>query len=75
MHGTVSAIRSCHDPGVETGLRGPAREEGIVMADKRISPKPPVDRKTLDQNGAADVTKTSAKKLGHKKLGHKKLGH
>jgi hypothetical protein len=74
MHGTVSAIRSCHDPGVETGGGRPGRK-GIVMADKRISPKPPVDRKTSDQNGAADVTKTSAKKLGHKKLGHKKLGH
>jgi hypothetical protein len=45
------------------------------MADKRISPKPPVGQKASDQNGGEAVTKTSAKKLGHKKLGHKKLGH
>ena len=43
--------------------------------DKRISPKPPVERKSSDQDAAAGVSKTSAKKLGHKKLGHKKLGH
>jgi hypothetical protein len=45
------------------------------MTDKRINPKPPVGRTASDQDGAAGVTKTSAKKLGHKKLGHKKLGH
>ena len=59
----------------ETGPEGPGPGgKGIVMADKRISPKPPVG-KTSGQDGAEAVTKTSAKKLGHKKLGHKKLGH
>jgi hypothetical protein len=49
--------------------------KGIVMADKRISPKPPVGQKTSDQEASPGVSKTSAKKLGRKKLGHKKLGH
>jgi hypothetical protein len=44
------------------------------MADKKISPRPPVG-KASDQDAGEAVTKTSAKKLGHKKLGHKKLGH
>jgi hypothetical protein len=60
----------------ETGPRGAGPGgKGIVMTDKRINPKPPVGRKASDQDAAAGVTKTSAKKLGHKKLGHKKLGH
>jgi hypothetical protein len=43
------------------------------MADKKITPKPPVSEARVDGGAAAGVTKTTARKLQARKLQARKL--
>jgi hypothetical protein len=62
-------------PSVNADPRGAraGRRRRPVMADKKITPKPPVSEARVDGGAAAGVTKTTARKLQARKLQARKL--